>query len=398
MTTTPAPAVVPPVLPDRPPLHTLAQAEFAETIPYGAVQLISTYGAPQAEYAAIRKATGLLDAAHRGILQISGKDRHAFLNNFLTNLTWSKDTKTGMSAGTGVYAYLLNGKGRVIADMNVLEVAGDHAAAGGQDAGYVLLETDLRLITLLHTSLEKYVFTEKVAFKSHPDLRVLSLHGPGSLAILHEAGLPVPELAQLASKPATLNGVPLTIFRDDPTGAPGYHLIVPAGRAADIWKLLSDPYEAQTNKRALRPVGWAMFNATRIEAGRPLFGIDFSEESLPAETGQFARAVSVTKGCYLGQEIVARMHARNQVAKQLVGLKISEDALPLAGTPVQDTAGNTVGAITSSTLSPLLGGAALALATIKKGFFDPGTILQVRAEDADRKATVTPLPFLNPTV
>jgi folate-binding protein YgfZ len=161
-----------------------------------------------------------------------------------------------------------------------------------------------------------------------------------------------------------------------------------------VWNGLAKPYEGQTNKRGLRPVGWAMFNATRVEAGRPLYGIDFTDASLPAETGQFDRAVSVTKGCYLGQEVVARMYARQQVAKALVGLRMVEDALPTAGAEILNSEGVQVGTVTSSTLSPVLGGACLALGTVKKGFFDPGTELKVPAEGAMRGAKVVPLPFI----
>src|SRR5205807_8530340 len=115
----------------------------------------------------------------------------------------------------------------------------------------------------------------------------------------------------------------------------------------------------ETGKRGLRPIGWAAFNAARIEAGRPIFGIDFDESVLPAETGQFNRAVSVTKGCYLGQEIVARMHARQQVARQLAGIRMDSDALPIAGAKIFDDASNEIGGVTSSTLSPVLSNVAI---------------------------------------
>jgi len=149
-------------------------------------------------------------------------------------------------------------------------------------------------------------------------------------------------------------------------------------------------------KRPLRPAGWAVFNTTRIEAERPLFGIDFDESVLPAETGPatLARAVSFTKGCYVGQEVVARMHARKQVAKQLVGLRLDDDSLPVAGAQVYDEAGNAVGGITSSTISPVLSRAAVCLGFVKKPFFEEGTVVQVPAEGQMRKATVVKTPFV----
>jgi folate-binding protein YgfZ len=141
-------------------------------------------------------------------------------------------------------------------------------------------------------------------------------------------------------------------------------------------------------------VGWAVFNTARIEAGRPLFGIDFDDSVLPAETAQLERAVSFTKGCYLGQEIVARMHARGQVARKIVGIRMQEDALPIAGAPILDEAQNQIGGITSSTVSPVLSGASICLGLIKSTFSAIGTEIKVAAEGAIRKGVVAEVPFV----
>ena len=149
----------------------------------------------------------------------------------------------------------------------------------------------------------------------------------------------------------------------------------------------------------VRPVGWAAFNAARVEAGRPLFGIDFDDTALPAEAGPaaLARAVSFTKGCYPGQEVVARMHARKQVAKQIVGLQDGRrQTPPRRCPPLTDDAGNTVGGVTSAPSRPSLSGAAVALATVKRAFAGTGTVLNVAAEGAVRKAVVAELPFVKP--
>jgi folate-binding protein YgfZ len=179
--------------------------------------------------------------------------------------------------------------------------------------------------------------------------------------------------------------VEAVVFRDDICGSPGFHLIVPTASAAAVWTSLE-----------LRPVGWAAFNTARIEAGRPLMGIDFDDTILPAETGpaELARAVSFTKGCYLGQEIVARMHARGQIAKQLVGIRMEGDALPVAGSQIYDSAANPIGGVTSSTISPVLSNAAICLGYVKKTFIPAGTELTIPAEGAMHKGKVEELPFL----
>jgi folate-binding protein YgfZ len=361
-------------------LHEQAEAEFQA---YAQLQIVSTFGEPQAEYAALHKACGMMDLPQRGILQLTGKDRLTFLNNLLTNKTWDKETKTGLKQGEGVYAFFLNGKGRIVVDMNVLE-CGDRT----------LLDMDARFVGQIRTTFDKYLFAEQVQMQNQTaSLHQIALGGPGSHEIL---GLTNGELQPLASKQIILFETPVTVYRDDSTGSAGHVLIVPTEAAKNIWMNLLARFgtATETGKRPLRPVGWAAFNAVRIEAGQPIFGIDFDDSVLPAETGQFNRAVSITKGCYLGQEIVARMHARQIVARQLTGIRMDNDALPLAGTKIFDDANNEIGGITSSTLSPMLSNTAIALGFLKRPFFAPGTAVNVPAEGSLRKATVVELPFL----
>src|SRR3954453_3281930 len=348
------------------PLHAIhAQTAAAEFQQYAELEIVSTFGQPEAEYSAIRKAAGMMDLPQRGVLELTGKDRLAFLNNLLTNQTWDKQTKSDLGAGGGVYAYFLNLKGRIVADMNVLEL-GERT----------WLETDARMVEVLRVAFEKFVFSEQVQIVSKLSaLHRIALHGPESRAVLEDAtGTAVPELAQLGSTQTRRLGIEATVFRDDECSGPGYHLIVAADRAAELWQAMltqfSNPLEL--GKRRLRPIGWAAYNACRIEGGRPLFDIDFGNSAnpdqsvLPAEAVQFGRAVSVTKGCYLGQEIVARMHARQQVAKQLVGVRGNADAVPGGGAHLFDEKDNQVGMVTSSTVSPVLSNACIALGYLKK--------------------------------
>lgn len=367
-------------------LHALAEAEFQ---PYAQVEIVSTFGEPQAEYAAIRKSAALLDEPQRGILELSGADRHAFLNNLLTNETWNKETKKGLEAGHGVYAFYLNTKGRIVSDLHVIET-GDR----------MLLDMDARMVEPLRKAFDKFLFREQVTMSNRVGtLHTLSLHGPGSLQILNEAcGARVSELPQLGSLKANLLYVDAVIWRDDVCSVPGFHIVVDISAAEQIWTaFLSRFYQNQElGKRRLRPAGWAAYNACRIEGGRPIFGIDFDDSVLPSETGQMDRAVSLTKGCYLGQEIVARMVARGQLARQLVGMRVADGALPIAGALVQDDAGNQVGGITSSTVSPVLSNAAICMGFVKKQFIPPGSVVNVPAEGSMRRAVVTELPFVKP--
>jgi folate-binding protein YgfZ len=373
--------------PPNPLIHLHRQQPETEFQPYADVEIVSTFGQPEAEYSAIRKSAALMDLPQRGILELSGKDRLTFLNNLITNQVYDKQTKQGLAAGHGVYAFLLNAKtGRIITDMSVLEL-GERT----------LLEMDLRVVETVRQALDRYLFSEQVKITSKlGELHEIALHGPTGVDIFRSMGVsPMPPEPSKVLQ-TQLHGTDTIIFRDDPTGSPGYHLILPTSAATQVWSALLTYTQSDTlGKRPLRPIGWAAFNATRIEAGRALFGIDFDDSIVPAETGDlFSRAVSLTKGCYPGQEIVARMHARQQVAKKLVGIRMESDALPIAGTKIFDPASNEIGGITSSTVSPIMSNVALCLGYLKRPHFTVGTVVQIPAEGALRKGVVVELPFL----
>ena len=380
-------------------LHRAADAEFAS---WGETEIVATFGEPQAEYAAVRKFAGMIDWAQRGVLELTGKDRHTFLNNLLTNQTFSKADKKPLEPGKGVYAFLLNLKGRVVCDLNVLEFA-----------DRTFLEVDRRLMADVAKLLDMYLFADQVKITSRgADLHIIGLHGPTAGEMLA-----ITDLAdQLATREVTIAGAKAYLWRDDVTGLPGYQLLLSNADVAKVWQSLIAEHGTapELGKRRLRPIGWAMFNALRIEAGRPIFGIDFDGQPvqtafpgkaakeaqtdspgvLPAETGLFDRAVSVTKGCYLGQEVVARMHSRNQVARKIVGIRLESDALPFAGELIYDAEQNQIGAITSSTNSPLLSGHAICLAFMKAKFAAVGTVVYVPAEGQLRQGTVVQTPFV----
>jgi folate-binding protein YgfZ len=366
-------------------LHEEAGAEFQD---YGQIPIVSTFGQPQAEYAAIHKACGLMDLPQRGLIQLTGADRLAFLNNLLTNQTWDKSAKSGLAAGRGVYGFFLNGKGRIETDVNVLE--------RGEST---LLEMEVRKIEPMAAMLEKYLFAEKVKIDPQQGkLHQISLHGPLAAEILNQStGREVDQLMQLGSMEAEAFGQVVTIHRDDRAGVPGFYLIVAVSSAATVWNQLVERFGQgeELGKRRLRPVGWAAFNAARIEAGRSMYGIDFDDSVLPAETGLMNKAVSLTKGCYLGQEIVARMHARGQFSRQLVGMKMEGEALPIEGAPIHDEGGNVIGGVTSSTVSPVLSNAAIALGYVKRPFVADGTAVWIAAEGRMRPARVSGLPFVH---
>jgi folate-binding protein YgfZ len=266
-----------------------------------------------------------------------------------------------------------------------------------------LLEIDRRLVEPLIVALKKYHFAESIEIHDRStELHQIALHGPGLASLLQQACDSPAELPnqQTHSTSAMILGHDVIIWRDDPCGVPGLHLIVASAHVRAIWMHLITRFSTgeEIGKRLLRPIGWAAFNVARIEAGRPLFGIDFDESLLPHETGPLLnRAVSFTKGCYPGQEIVARMHARGGVARQIVGIRMNDDALPIAGTKIYDSNQNEIGGVTSSTISPILSNASIAIGIVKRPHFAIGTTLVIPAEGQMRQGKVVPLPFVGAT-
>lgn len=366
------------------PLHAMHEQAEAAFLPYGPdIQIVESYGEVEAEYAAIRKAAALMDAPHRSVVILTGKDRLSFLHNKVTN-----DTNR-LTAGTGCYAYLLNLKGRIVMDLNILHT---------EEA--TLVELDRRLAPEFLQMMEKYIFTEDVRLLDGSEqLGRLTLLGPRAHLLLQQVAAAngsgdsgLESLSEPFRHSKRLIGkTTVTVYRNDLAGEPQYELIVPRDQLVSLWQILHEagghedggheepapgtppPPSAASSAIHLRAIGWSAFNTARIEAGTPLYGIDITDNYLPMETAHwYPRAVSVTKGCYLGQEIVARMHAHNTVARMLVGLRIRGDKLPLAGTDIADPGlgggGQQVGIITSSCMSPMLGNTPIALGYVKKAY------------------------------
>jgi len=393
------------------PLQPLHEQAGGTLIPYGPqgdgepqAQIVDTFGQYEAEYAVIRKGVGLMDLPQRGLVEVTGNDRLDFLHRVLTHDTQS------LGPGQGRRAFLLTKKGRIAADLIVLH---------GSEQTY--LELDAYQASWLVEELDRYLFSEDVRLRdaSHAH-RHLALHGPEAVSLLAKisAGLAV-DLEPLGHQPIHIAGHACIVFRFDDTGSLGIHLLVPDCGVVAVYEHLTaalageglEAADKSSAPRRGRPIGWAAYNTARIEAGVPLYHIDYGPDSLPHETGILGQAVSFTKGCYLGQEIVARMQNLGHPKRILVGLRFQDNRLPIAGSqvfdlatdstggpggagPVASDSGEVIGAITSSTLSPMLGGLAVSFAVLRWGKHQIGTRVMVPAEGRMAPAKVSPLSFL----
>ena len=353
------------------------------------IEIVDSFGQYEAEYASIRKGVGVMALPQTGVVEVTGSERLEFLHRMLTA------DMNSLLPGQSRRAFLLNKAGRIVADAAVLHEA---------DRSYLL--TDAFQAPRLAGELESYLFTEDVAIRHTGDEWFhLALHGPAAAALVRRAcGQTVADLEVSQHCRVTFADETSICFRRDETGSPGLHLLVARGGVAAVYKALlaavDDEHTGDDLRGRCRPIGWQAYNTARIEAGTPLYYIDFGPDSLPHETGVLHEAVSFTKGCYLGQEIVARMQSLGHPKRVLVGLKSTENRLPIAGSEVfepdgdTDRPGDIVGAVTSSTISPMLGGVAIAMAMVKWAKHQPGTRLIVPAEGQLIPVSVCELQFL----
>jgi folate-binding protein YgfZ len=312
------------------------------------------------EHRTLREGCGLLDRSERGKLALTGPEAAEFLDGQVTN------ELSTLRPGEGRYAAFLTHKGKMLGDLRILAVGEDPAGAPSE----LLLDTERVALQRLFDMVRRFkVGYELELHKRTLESGLLSLIGPDAARIAGVEGLP---LLEHANERVLLDGVPTLSVRTDL----GVDLLCRAGD--------SERLTAALRERGAAPVGEPAAECVRIEAGRPRYGIDLDETVIPQEAGLNDRAVSFTKGCYVGQETVARLHYRGKPNRHLRGLRLSEPS----GSGVELHLGERpVGRLTSTTVSPALGPIALALVRREA---EPGCTLSV-GEGAS--AVVVELPF-----
>jgi aminomethyltransferase len=417
------------------PLLATFRSAHAPLIAWGSTDAFSGIDVPAAlapiemEYAAIRKHCGLLDMATRGLLEVTGPERLDFLNRMITQelrgASGAKKAQGSPSADAKPFevgdvrrSFWLNRKGRIDADLRVLNLR-----------DRVLLEVDALAAERTRAGLHAFIIAEDCAIKDlTQSTHRLALHGPTAWELLRlatsepQADAPAPDECGEVS----IAGAACVLYREDSAGVPGYELIVPADAATKIVGRLielghdaahsefAEPGRAVALRQAtnpsttirMQPIGWHAYNLARVEQGTPIFNVDFGPENLPAETGVLDDRVSFTKGCYLGQEVVARMHARGQSKQTLVAVRFAKPSandaaalegyppLPETGAPLGTIAADgtlaPIGTITSAVPSPMLGMAPVALAQVRTPNAAPATVVVTDAEGVRLTGTIQP--------
>jgi folate-binding protein YgfZ len=339
-----------------------------------APEVIGGFGELEIEYATLRRSCVLLDEPQRATIEVVGADALPFLDRMLTQKL------ADLEPGRARASFWLNRQGRIVADLVVV-------SAGEQ----VLIDVDISRAAEVVSSLDTFIIGEDVTLRVATGQRHrFALVGPSAAAVLAAASGREVALEPGDAWAGEVAGSPVVVYRADPAGEPGLECIVPAADAVAVLEGICAVAEGAGVRT--RPVGWHAFNIARVENGTPLFNLDFGPDSLPAETGLLDSRVSFTKGCYLGQEIVARMRSRGHPKQRLVGLRLADPAAagqwqPVTGTPLHAAEG-AVGAVTSSTISPMLGGEPVCLAMVLWKHSDAGTRLELRDGDQSHACVV----------
>lgn len=309
------------------------------------------------QYSALTCGTGLVDVSDRTQVRITGADRVKFLHGFCTN-----DIKR-LPAGTGCEAFLTNVKGRVVG--HVFVFCGEHD---------LILETSPGQADAIIRHLDRYVIRDDVQFDDlQARVAELFVAGPraeAALAGLIGAAMPAEKLAH---QTGDVSGIPIAVRRVPLAAVPAFLLSYPTERHAELQRRLV--------QAVIRPCGAEVFDIVRVEAGFPWYGRDIHEDCLPQEVNRDAQAISFTKGCYLGQETVARIDALGHVNRKLAGVRWYGSEMLQSGEELT-VGGQSIGRVTSAVWSPRTR-TVLALAYLRQGFGLPGARLETASGMAE---------------
>lgn len=308
----------------------------------GGRSVVLAYGSVAAEYEALHSRAALFDRSHRGRLRVSGERAAEMVAGLVSN------DITGLAPGQGCYAAALTAKGKIVADVRVFV-----------EEGSVLTDAAPRAAEAWSNMVKKYV---NPRLAPHTDetarLRDIGVFGLNARHVVSAVtGVQAPALTALppfAHVTVEIDGAKVLVANVPDLGMEGFELILPAELHAAMWE--------KAAAAGATPAGLEAWEIARVEAGRPEWGLDMDDSTIPQEANfDELHAISYTKGCYVGQETVARVHFRGHVNRHLRGVRAAGVEPPPRGATLHDEAGKEVGEVRSAVRSPMLGGIALAM-------------------------------------
>jgi folate-binding protein YgfZ len=335
--------------------------------PFQGVVLPSHFGDVGREWRAAREGGAVFAAGFRSHILATGEDRAVFLQGMLSN-----DVKA-LGPGQGVYAAMLDQQGKIVSDLRVYA-----------EADCMRLDVVAWRRTAIRDALERFIVADDIELATPEDeMPLVGIEGPLARAIAAEAlgigALPHAPYAHIRTSFESASLLAVTVSEVDGSG------VLLCGPRRCAGPLFDACIEA-----GARPLGMQALEVLRVEAGVPWAGIDMDETVLMMETGRRS-ALSFTKGCYLGQEVVERITARGHVNRHLMGVVIDGDVVPASRARLM-AAGRAVGYVTSAVRSQWLG-RPIALAMVQRTHATPGERVEIESGETGIPATVSALPF-----
>ena len=329
-----------------------------------------SYGDPGFEYAAVReRRAGLIDLSSRTRVNVSGSEAVQFLNGLITN-----DVKT-LEKGLWIPAAFANVQGRLLANVRVLH----------RDDGF-LFDTEAATGEVVIRTLERFTLAGDFRVTDLTnEIATITVQGAHAQEIIEQVlGAKSSEVERGHVVEADWSGKRVSLIRATHTAEDGFDLFVPSTAAPALWEAIS--------AAGAEPVGFKALEVLRIEAGLPHHGVDVDSNTVVLEAG-LGDAVSFTKGCYIGQEIIARIHWRGHVAKRIGGLILDETCIVQKDDTLRSVEGKEIGRVTSACFSPRLQ-RTVGLCMIKYDFLAPGTVAIAVSDDAEHAGRVAELPLV----
>jgi len=349
----------------------LRSGEFPEVGVVAGHAVTLHYGNIAGEYAALESGAIIVDRNVRGRMRLDGPKAAETLTGLVTN------DVLALAPGHGLYADALSPKGRIVADIRIF-ARRDH----------LLVDVPPRARAGWEALVHKYINPRTVAYSdASSSMRQIAVAGTGARAMLAaSAGLAREALAGLSMYShldAEIAGRAIMIARVPELAAECYELFLAADAFAAVWQRLASAGGS--------PAGLLAWEIARIENGRPEWGLDIDESTIPQEANHDElHAISYTKGCYTGQEVVARIHFRGHVNRHLRGLRLGDAQVPREHAPLLTLDGKQIGDVRSSALSPQFG--TIALAMVRREI-EMGTTLAVEGDNRVTPGRLVPLPF-----
>ncbi|TAJ09253.1 MAG: aminomethyl transferase family protein [Nitrospirae bacterium] len=355
-------------------LHDVQLARGAVMAETAGWEMPAHYGHPAAEHLAVRRSVGLADLSHRGKLRVTGEDRVKWLQSVISN------DILPLTPGHGLYSSFLNHKGKMLTYFRVYALPESLFLEDVGEIGDATLQV-LRKFLLYGT---------KAKLEHCSDTwGQLLVSGPRAAELINAAfGAEVTGLTSLNFTGQEIGGQQAILVRTEETGETDIEVLIPADGLPAAWERLVETGASMS----LTLFGTQARESLRLEAGLARIGKDLTEEIVPPEANLEGIAFSLSKGCYPGQEVVARMDTYGSVRRRLAGLSLKGSAVPPHGAKIF-SGDREVGWVSSAASSPSLGHP-IALGFPLRDFTQPGTALTIEIDGQRHEATVQTLPFV----